>query len=247
MNIIKENLDRLGIEGREADVYLAILKLKKASVGELAKITGIKRTTIYHCLESLLGKELIVKLTKDDKKFYLAENPEESLANILRGQKEIISELIPSLKGIYGLGGYTPEIKIYRHQSGLRKIFEDMLSSNEKIIRYYVSDLSLDILLGKKFLDEFVKKRVKRGIRSLSLRSQKYKPEREKDALHSKQLREVRFVPDELEIKPYMCVYKNRVVVIASKEERVGFIIESREFAEAQKIIFDLLWNSVAI
>ncbi|MFA5872062.1 MAG: helix-turn-helix domain-containing protein [Parcubacteria group bacterium] len=247
MNSISQNLEKLGIGGKEADVYLAILKFKKTSVGELAKFTGIKRTTIYHCVESLLSKELIAKLTKDDKKIYLAENPEESLANMLREKKETVSELIPDLKSLLGTGAYAPEIKIYRHQSGLRKIFEDMLFSKERTIRYYVSDLSLDALLGKKFLADFVKKRIKRGIRSLSLRSQKYKPEREQGALHSKQLREVRFIPENIEIKPYMCIYENKVVVIASRDERVGFIVESREFAEAQKNIFDLLWNSIAV
>jgi len=44
-----------------------------------------------------------------------------------------------------------------------------------------------------------------------------------------------------------MCIYDNKVVIISAKEERVGFIIESHEFAEAQKTIFDLIWNTAAI
>lgn len=44
-----------------------------------------------------------------------------------------------------------------------------------------------------------------------------------------------------------MAIYDNKVVVISTKEEKLGFIIESQEFAQAQKVIFDMLWDNVAI
>ena len=105
----------------------------------------------------------------------------------------------------------------------------------------------MEDLLGEDFLNDFIKKRVKAGIRSLSLRAFKYKPFREKGIIHQKLLREVRFIPENIEIKPYMCIYDNKVVIISAKEEKVGFIIESHEFAEAQKTIFDIIWNTMAI
>lgn len=165
----------------------------------------------------------------------------------MRERKDTIANVLPDLKNIFGQDGFQPEIKIYRHKSGLKKIFEDILTCREKLCRYYISGFNIEDLLGEKFVDEFVKKRIKIGIKSLSLRSFKYKPKREKGITHIKQRREVRFMPEETDIKPYICIYDNKVVVVSSKEERLGFIIESKDFSDAQKAIFDIIWNSAAI
>jgi hypothetical protein len=39
-----------------------------------------------------------------------------------------------------------------------------------------------------------------------------------------------------------MCVYDDKTVVISAKE-KMGFIIESQEFATVQKAIFDMIWG----
>ncbi|NCF75030.1 MAG: hypothetical protein GWO87_00905 [Xanthomonadaceae bacterium] len=247
MKNIEDKLKNLGISRKEAKIYIAALKIKKVTVAQIAVATEIKRTTVYHCLDSLIEKGLISKITKDDKKYYFAENPKASLNNLLREQKDIIADVLPKLKNIFGQDGFQPEIRIYRHKRGIKKVFENILTCQEKIDRYYISDFNVEDLLGEKFVDEFVKKRIKAGIKSLSLRSFKYKPRREKGILHIKQLREARFMPGEVNIKPYICIYDNKVAVISSKEEHLGFIIESKDFSDAQKAIFDIIWNNTAI
>jgi len=247
MENIENKLKDLGISGKEARIYIVALKIKKATVAQIASATDIKRTTVYHCLDGLIKKGVISKITKDDKKYYFAENPKTSLNDLLRERKDAIANILPDLKNIFGQDSFQPEIKIYRHKNGLKKIFEDILTCQEKLCRYYISGFNIEDLLGEKFVDEFVKKRIKAGIKSLSLRSFKYKPKREKGIPHIKQRREVRFMPEGVDIKPYVCVYDNKVVVVSSKEERLGFIIESKDFSAAQKAIFDIIWNSVAI
>lgn len=247
MENLEKRIEKIGLSEKETMVFVALLRAKEATVIQLAKITKIKRTSIYHCLEALINKELVVKATKDYKTYYFANDPKLSLSGLLIQQKEIIESVLPDLKNLFGKGAVVPEIKIYHNVAGLRSIFEDLLNSKEKIARYYVCDFNTDELFGIGFVDKFVKKRIEAGIKSLSLRSFKYKPEREKEITHAKQLREVKFLPEGVELAPYMCVYDNKVIIISSKKEMVGFIIESQEFAEAQKIIFDLIWNTVAI
>lgn len=247
MEKITQNLENLGISGKEIDAYLALLKLKSATVIQLAKTTGLKRTTVYHCLEDLINKGLVSKVVKNDKKTYVAEDPKEGLNNILREKKDAIDLVVPSLKEMFGAGSLQPEIKIYRNVSGLKKIFEDLLKCEEKVSRYYLSGTILEELMGVEFVESFVRKRIKAGITSLSLRAfEKYHPEWEKEGTHAQQHRKVKFLPEQYLVKPYMTIYDNKVVVI-SEQEKMGFIIESTEFAEAQKTIFDMLWNTVAI
>jgi sugar-specific transcriptional regulator TrmB len=247
MEKIIQNLENLGISGKEVDAYLALLKLRSATVIQLAKTTGLKRTTVYHCLEDLISKGLVSKVEKNDKKTYMAEDPKVALGNILNEKKESIDLVVPSLKEMFGIGVFQPEIRIYRNISGLRKIFEDLLKCEEKISRYYLSGTILEELMGEEFVETFVRKRIKAGITSLSLRAfEKYHPKWEKEGTHAQQHRKVKFLPEQYLVKPYMTIYDNKVVVI-SGQEKMGFIIESKEFADAQKIIFDMLWDTVAI
>ncbi len=247
MKNIKKQLENLGFSEKEADVYLAVLKLKEATILQLAKITNIKRTTVYHLIDGLAEKGLVNKIIKNDKKYYLAENPKESLNNLLAEKKNIINSISPDLKNIFGQGALIPEIRIYRNISGIKKIFDDILTCEEKLCRYYIHSFNIEDLLSEKAVDNFVKKRIELGIKSLSLRSFKYKPKREKGVFHAKQLREVKFLPESAIIKPYICIYDNKVVVISTKEERIGFIVESKEFADAQKAIFDMVWGKAAM
>lgn len=246
MEKIIKQLELLGISDKESEIYINLLKLKEATVIQLSKTANIKRTSVYHCLDTLIKNGLVGIINKNDKKLYFAENPKESLNSLLQERKNAVESILPDLKNIYGKGLRQPEIKIYYNINGIKKIFEDVLSSNEKIARYYASDFSVDELLGQKYLESFVKKRITLQIKSLSLRTFKYKPEREQKSSHAKQLREIKFMPDGLIISPYMCIYDNKIVVI-SAQEKMGFVIESKAFADAQKMIFDAIWNNLAI
>lgn len=247
-NIVRK-IEGLGLSDKEAVVYLALLRAREATVIKLAKTTGIKRTTIYHCIEDLIHMGLATKLIKDDRTFYLAEDPKISFENLITQRKNIVDSIVPELKDMFGKGALFPEIRAYYDISGLQKIFEDLLTCREKIARYYVSSFDVENLLGKEFVDKFVKRRIEAGIKSRSLRSFKYKPEREAEAVHAKQIREVKFMPEKAEddIRPYICIYDDKVAVIIAEEEKFGFVIQSKSFADAQKAIFDMVWNSAAI
>jgi sugar-specific transcriptional regulator TrmB len=246
MENIEEKLKVLGIEDKEAIIYMAILKLKKTTITRLSRFTGIKRTTVYHCIEGLMNRGLVVKNESDNQKLYLAEDPEKSISSILEEKNQLVRSIIPDLKNIFGFEAIQPEIKIYHNVSGIKKIFEDILLSKEKFGRYYVSNFDVDNLLGEEFLAEFVRKRIKLGIGGKSIRSFEYKPQREEGITHTKQLREVKFFPEGMNLKSYICIYDHRVVVISAKE-KIGFIVESESFSQTQKAIFDMVWNTIAI
>ncbi|MCR4322734.1 MAG: hypothetical protein NUV61_01450 [Candidatus Azambacteria bacterium] len=247
MENIEGKIESLGLSEKEAMVYIALLKAKEATVIQLARVTGIKRTSIYHCLESLIEKGLIMKIMKEDKAFYLAEDPKVSLDGLLRQKKTIIDAIVPELKNMFGTGAFQPEIKIYHNMNGMRKMISDSLSTKEKVYRYYISDLHVEDLVGEDFMDDFVRQRIKLGVKVFSLRTFSYRPAREKDVIHSKEFREVRFFPENVVIKPYISIYDDKVMVVSSKEEKFGFVIQSKSFADAQKAIFDMVWNSAAI
>lgn len=242
----KQQLIALGMNDNEVDVYLSILKLKNATVTDISRDTEIKRTSIYYCLESLSEKGLIFRLVKNNNKYYYPENPAESLNNLISNKAILVKSILPELKTIFGANPGQPEIKVFRKIEGLRKMFLDPLNSKEKLIRYYLSNYYMEEILGQEFVDNFVKMRIEKKITSRTLRPLGYKAIRETGRSQIEQLREIRVIPESLIIKPYFIIYDNKVLVISSPEEKLGFIIESKDFADAQKAIFDFIWDNSA-
>ncbi|MEI7620937.1 MAG: helix-turn-helix domain-containing protein [Candidatus Moraniibacteriota bacterium] len=243
MEKIAEKLEKLGITGKEAEVYIELLKLREASVAQLAKNTSIKRTSVYYCLDALIKKEIVGQIDKNGKKFYFCEDPKQSLHNLVEQQKLAIEEMLPQIKDILGKGSFLPTIKIYYNINGLRSLFADVISCKEKVARYYMTDTSINDLLGVTFMRATIKKRVAEKIKALSLRTFEYNLDLTEELFYaSKFLRETRFLPKDLKISPYMIIYDNKSIIIAPKE-KIGFIVESQEFADAQKAIFDIIWN----
>ncbi len=64
MSKLKKGLVVIGLTNLEADVYLKLLKLKKARVSQLAKATKITRTQLYPLLEKLVKKGVVEKIDK---------------------------------------------------------------------------------------------------------------------------------------------------------------------------------------
>ncbi|NTV40657.1 MAG: TrmB family transcriptional regulator [Candidatus Moranbacteria bacterium] len=243
MEKLDERLEKLGITGKEAEVYIELLKLREASVAQLSKNTKIKRTSVYYCLDALMKKEIVGQVDKNGKKFYFCEDPKRSLNNLVEQQKLAIEEMLPQIKDILGKGSSLPTIKIYYNVNGLRNLFADILFCKEKVARYYMTDTSINDLLGMTFMRATIKKRVAEKIKALSLRTFEYNLDLTEELFYSsKFLRETRFLPKDLKISPYMIIYDNKSIIIAPKE-KIGFIVESQEFADAQKAIFDIIWN----
>ncbi len=66
----------LGLTEKESLVYLALLKVDQADVGDLAKDTKLKRPTIYLILEDLRKKGLVLKVPYAKKAVFIAQDPD---------------------------------------------------------------------------------------------------------------------------------------------------------------------------
>ena len=240
-----QKMKKLGFSEKEISVYFSILRQQRVRMSQIVKDIKIKRSSVYYAIDKLIEKGLIIQVIQEDKKYYIPENTKGAFDKLVVEQKNIVNDILPDLKNIIGDNLIQPKIKIYRHKLGMKKLLETILNCQEKMVRYYISDFNVENLVGEKFVDKLIQKRIKLEIKAKSLRSFKYKPKREQNILHSGQLRKVQFLPEKVKIKPYMAIFDDKVIVISSVREKLGFIIQSQDFADAQKIIFELLWDDL--
>lgn len=89
--MIHDLLTQLGFNKKEIEVYLTILKHGKITPAHIAKITGIKRPTVYSTVKELLLKRVIVEDLGTSQSFLLALPPED-LQNIIRSEEQKIRD-----------------------------------------------------------------------------------------------------------------------------------------------------------
>lgn len=96
---IRHLLEQFGLAGKKADIYLASLELGSSTVIEIAKKSGVKRTTCYDILLELEKEGFIFETAKGKKRLFSGEDPEKIKSSLSEKERRF-SEILPQLKSI---------------------------------------------------------------------------------------------------------------------------------------------------
>src|SRR3989338_2707341 len=244
-NELKNLLIDVGLKPKEADVYLAILALGQGTASKIARKAHVARTTVYEILSLLFDKGLVTLTGKEPKQEYMAESPENlrvyiesELGKIQTDLEDAKNILIPQLKSIHNVGS-RPKVMFYEGEEGLKKVYEDTLTSHEEIRAYATYDDMQKALPG--YFPEYFYRRAGKGIPIKAI-FPFTKAGVELSGFNEAQKRETAMVPaDKYYFSPEINIYDNKVM-IASWKEKLGIIIESNEIADAMKKVFELSW-----
>ena len=227
---VDETLKELGLNEKEIKVYLATIQLSSSSVSRIASKSQIQRTTTYHVLKSLKEKGLVSFVTKDNRTFFEATNP-QILINSLREKEKRLRSIIPHLNEIKGNSINKPKLTLYEGKKGLISILEDILNDKKDFFCYASKDALLNIL--NYYFPNFVERRVKAKINArLILDGHPI----------AKKLVDYRIVDKKFKTSTF--IYGDKVAILSLTErEPIGVIIENPEIAQTQRIVFDIMWD----
>jgi len=243
---IQDTLKDLGFKDKKARAYLACLELGQANAQDIAKKAGVERTSVYALLDSLARDGLIGITIKNKTRFIIPESPQK-LIDLLKGRLGAVEQALPLFMAFFNNAHIKPTIRFYEELKGIKEVIKDSLNCQEKIIRNLPSAQDILELIGKDFLSHYIAQRVAKKIKVRSLRPQGkesnnwYLKADNKDVL-----REVRFLPVGVSFNVLCMIYDNKVAVISSKKEKFGFLVESKEFGDLMKILYDLVWNAAS-
>jgi sugar-specific transcriptional regulator TrmB len=249
--MIKDILVELGFSEKEIDVYLAMIRLDRATASLIAKETNINRTTVYDILAILIKRGLASKIAKSSKTYFYAFPPDKLVDYLERekrqyekkidAQKEKIQKIMPelvSMQNIYSVN--KPKVKFFEGEKGMREAYEDSLTAKEPI-RAYANVEEMHAGLPD-FFPEYYKRRAQANIHIKAVIPQN-KLSRERAEKDSEEMRTTKFLPDEkMKFSPEINIYNNKILMTSWKE-KMAIVIESKELADVQKLIFDLLWE----
>lgn len=239
---LENKLERFGITGKQAKIYLAVLELGTAKAFAVAKKAGVARPTAYDLLNKLVQDGLVSFFDKGGVRYYRAEDPERIRDHLLDSERAF-ERLLPELHSIWNATAAKPAIRFYEGLNGIKGVLEDTLTARDKRISGILSVVDLFDVPGKEFMETYVARRVEAGIRLRVVRSRPKEVGKEYWPTDRGALRELRYAPAPMVFSMTTYVYDDKVSLISSQKENFGMIIESREFHQNMNHLFDGLWQ----
>lgn len=243
-------LQKIGLSEKEEIIYTALLTQGKASPGELAKKTKLKRGITYVVLNSLVKKGLISMFEENKKTHFQIENPRRLLDLIEQHKQEVdtlehsFKYLLPKLISQFKLAIDKPTIRFFEGQEGIKEVFDDIYGPKETpdeviygCVDFETADTAVPGYIGKKLIP----KRIKNKIMAHSFIANSPAAQEAHAQDTSSYRKSVLLDKSEFPMPAEIDVYEDKIAMLSfEKSEFIGILIENAAFAESLRSIFKL-------
>lgn len=245
-NSLKNTLVDIGLSDKEAEIYLALLSLGPATVLALARVAGIKRTTIYSIIDALKQKGLINIEVRGFKQLFVAEPPSR-LTSLLAAKQEGLKNTIPEFEAIYHLKPEGSFIKYYEGLAGVKWVYEDILQNLKKDDDYLViADEKSWIELDRAYFQKFLERRAKIartlqvGIRILLQNSEEA---REHKKYEKNYFEKVKIISDDISLTTNLIITPREVVIHQLAQPVMAIVIKNPSVIQMHCELFEAIWK----
>lgn len=242
MNIV-DQLTRLGLNGRQARVYLAMLQLGPASAIEIAKHTKFKHPTVYDVLDVLEERGLITESLVNGRKMFAPEDPSAFL-RLEEERKSALESVLPDLRDLYLGGTHRTRIHFYEGRAGVLAVRSELLNVKSKEYFYFGAVQEMMRLSSPEEEAAYTQERIRRGIRSWSIRNREREVAFDYMQPGEANLRNVRYFPRPMsDSVSGLYIYDDKIMVSSALKENYTVIIESRELFTLMKALWLCIWE----
>lgn len=241
--MLQNELEKLGFESKEAKLYLALLELGEGDIADMSRKSGLKRTTVYHLVDSLMGRGLISQNKSDKKVKYIAEDP-RSIGENLKEKEALYKKTLPELLSIANFLKNKPIIKYYEGLNGIKEVYKDHLKHKDSELLGWWSK-GYEIPVDDFFYDYYMPERLKQKIwlRAIVHDGSYGRKHQKEDSKYLRQIRLATWQNDFTEMDIHL--YAKRKVSINSFSEKFALIIENKALYDTLKNIFELQWKGL--
>jgi len=238
-------LREIGLTENEASTYLASLSVGPASILQIARTSGIKRTTVYTLVESLKRQGLMSVEVRGWKQLFVAEDPKH-LDAILESRKVRFHKMLPEFSALYNPKRSENTIKYHEGTIAIQSLFDDLLSETQpKDYWYAISDSKSFFNINKNFFNKFVKRRAKKNldIKLLLQNSEKAK--------HAKKFQRnentlVKILPPDTNLSARITITPHQIVFGQLTPPYSSVSLTNPHIIGMQKDIFTMLWENTS-
>lgn len=232
----------IGLDEQRAELYLTALSKGEATAAELADAMKMRRTAVYDNLRVLEARGYIQVIKQGKRSVFVALHPKE-LQKRFDNLRDQLKDLVPDFLSLYAGSSKTPFVQVFQGPHAAREMFEDIINVAKDEYVYFSPQILTAQMLSKTYIKKWIERRVKKGIRSRSLR---VPIKTVSDPVFSEEtayLRQIRYLPAYVDLKSSIYIYGNNVGIISTRHENSAYIIYSPDLAFSLRQIFEFLWG----
>jgi HTH-type transcriptional regulator, sugar sensing transcriptional regulator len=249
MSELQTTLQKIGLNKKQAAVYIAALELGEASMTELTKKAGLKRPTVYLLVEELELMGLLSSFKKGKRTVHTAQHPNR-LLEIMRSRGQQVEEMLPDLLALYNTPKDKPKIQVFEGKRGVEMLYDEIHAAlGQKQETLLFTDIKS---LTKHFpsaLEEYrarLKKIKRPRIRELNygdaagiMWAKEMSREMKDNPNHS-----IRLLPTDHQLgNTDNIIFGSKLAIISYKKDIFVVVIESAEVAQTYRALFEAAWK----
>jgi len=228
-----KTLEKLGLEQKEAKIYLSLLKLNQATATKISEETRIERTLCYSIINKLIDKGLVSYIIQNNVKYFKPAPPEKLMQDLKEKEQEL-KQIMPQLVGLSRLKKEKAKAEIYLGKDGMKTILKDIIKEKKDYIVFGEEGRFQETLpiYSKQFMkrieEENIKERVlvKEGKKVIKSKNSMFK-----------------YIPNEYFSPTSTVVYGKKVAIVIWSEPFLTILVENKEVADSYRSYFEMLWK----
>jgi sugar-specific transcriptional regulator TrmB len=231
---ILETLEKLGLNKREARVYIVLLELEETTATKLSTRSGITRTLIYEIVDRLTEKGLVYSVVKEGIKHFSAARP-ELLQKDLEDKMKDLETILPSLKALAAVKKKETSVALFRGKKGVNAVLKMIIEDKED---YHLLGGGLEACNYFEHENKvFVKRAEEAGIKGYILASKE-------DKFFIGKLEHLRYLPPQMLALTTTAVWGSKSALFVWSEPYYSVLIENQMIAQSNLSTFKYLWKS---
>lgn len=228
-------LEDLGLEEKEAKVYLGLLKLGESTATKIAQRIDLDRTLIYQLTNKLIAKGLVSYIIKNNIKYFIPSDPKKLLEGI-KEKERMVQEALPELVRLAKKQEEETRVEVYKGKKGMNTVLKDIILTKKDYLAFGEEGQFQKVLPIE--VHQFMNQMIKHKIHEKVLVRADFKGK----VLQTKNS-ELRYIPKEYLSPVTTIVYANKVASFIWTEPYHVILTENKEVADSFRSQFMALWK----
>jgi HTH-type transcriptional regulator, sugar sensing transcriptional regulator len=239
-----QSLKNIGLNEKEAQIYIALLQLGKATPYQVSKHSQIKKPTTYVILEGLIDKGIVEQIPRTKTLQYMATSPEDIFA-MAQSKLETAQESLPELKALAKRRKRKVTAKYYEGLKGLEEMYNQQIkiAKGKELLAFYAQGKNTPPELWQlwdQLSDDYLRHKIKR--KAITTHDKTIIDFIKKHPNVQKLTKTKLLDPEKYSSNISIEIYKN-FTQITSHRYMQGIVIDNPDVAAAMKQIFKLVWE----
>ncbi len=229
-----KTLKEIGLEEKEAKIYLELLKKGSSPASKVANELGLDRTSTYYILLRMMDKGFISALNKGNVKYFSAIDPKKILS-LLKEKEKQFSTIIPNLESLSKLDKGELRVEVFKGKEGLNHLYRDVVNTGGEVLVFGVDEskfIDFDSIHFDQYIRDVDAGKIKerlltfKGAKSFGSKKSQYK-----------------FIPKDYFQPTPIALYGSKVAMIVWQPSLHIILIDNKELNSSFKKQFKFLWK----